>query len=122
MSWLFVVYHVPVFEVSFLDWYCSEDIEMSYDFVLRFAISREVARFATVVTVVVLLFVAVAIFVAKLFLWFPLLDYVKVHWFRSSRLVMSTYSRSKWLSCPSVIGFAWCITILFLLGLKCLGF
>jgi hypothetical protein len=41
---------------------------MLHDFVLRFAISREVARFATVVAVVVLLLVAVAIFVAKFFL------------------------------------------------------
>jgi uncharacterized membrane protein AbrB (regulator of aidB expression) len=52
---------------------------MLYDFVLRFTISREVARFAIVVTVVVLLLIAVAIFVAKLFLWFSLLDYVKVY-------------------------------------------
>jgi hypothetical protein len=52
---------------------------MSYDFVLRFVISCEVARFAIVVIVVVLLLVAVAIFVAKLFLWFSLLDHVEVH-------------------------------------------
>jgi hypothetical protein len=41
---------------------------MLYNFVLRFAISREVARFAIVVTVIILLFVAVAVFIAKLFL------------------------------------------------------
>jgi hypothetical protein len=41
---------------------------MSYNFVLRFAISREVARFATVVIVIVLLFIAVAVFVTKFFL------------------------------------------------------
>jgi hypothetical protein len=41
---------------------------MSYDFILRFAISRKVARFAIVIIVVVLLLIAVAIFVAKLFL------------------------------------------------------
>jgi hypothetical protein len=52
---------------------------MSHDFVLRFVISCEVARFATVVAVVVLLLVAVAIFVTKFFLWFPLLDYIKMH-------------------------------------------
>jgi hypothetical protein len=52
---------------------------MLYNFVLRFAISCEVARFAIVVIVVVLLFVAVAVFITKLFLWFPLLDYVEMH-------------------------------------------
>jgi hypothetical protein len=62
---------------------------MLHDFVLGFAISREVARFAIVVVVVVLLLVAVAIFITKFFLWFLLLDYIKMHWFRSSRLVMS---------------------------------
>jgi hypothetical protein len=41
---------------------------MSYDFILRFIISREVARFTIVVTVIVLLFVAVTVFVAKFFL------------------------------------------------------
>jgi hypothetical protein len=50
-----------------------------YDFVLGFAISREVVRFAIVVVVVLLLLVAVAVFVAKLLLWFPLLDYIKMH-------------------------------------------
>jgi hypothetical protein len=79
---------------------------MSYDFILRFAISREVARFTIVITVIILLFIVVAVFVAKLFLWFPLLDYVEVHWFRSLRLVMSTHSKSKRLSCPSIISFA----------------
>jgi uncharacterized membrane protein AbrB (regulator of aidB expression) len=52
---------------------------MSYDFVLRFTISRKVARFTIVITVIILLLIAVAIFVAKLFLWFSLLDYVEVH-------------------------------------------
>jgi uncharacterized membrane protein AbrB (regulator of aidB expression) len=52
---------------------------MSHNFILRFAISREVARFATVITVIVLLFIAVAVFVAKLFLWFPLLDHIEMH-------------------------------------------
>jgi hypothetical protein len=41
---------------------------MSHDFVLGFAISCKVARFATVVAVVVLLLIAVAIFIAKFFL------------------------------------------------------
>jgi hypothetical protein len=41
---------------------------VSHNFILRFAISRKVARFATVIAVVVLLLVAVAIFVAKLLL------------------------------------------------------
>jgi hypothetical protein len=41
---------------------------MSYNFVLRFAISREVARFTIVIIVVILLFIIVAVFVAKLFL------------------------------------------------------
>jgi hypothetical protein len=41
---------------------------MSYDFVLRFIISCKVARFTIVVIVVVLLFIAVIIFVTKLFL------------------------------------------------------
>jgi hypothetical protein len=71
LSWLFILfgaYYVLVFKVFFLDWYCSENIKMLHDFVLGFAISREVARFATVVAVVVLLLVAVAIFVAKFFL------------------------------------------------------
>jgi hypothetical protein len=41
---------------------------MSYNFVFRFIISREVARFAIVIIVVILLFVAVTVFVTKLFL------------------------------------------------------
>jgi hypothetical protein len=41
---------------------------MSYNFVLRFVISREVARFAIVIIVIILLFIAVAIFITKLFL------------------------------------------------------
>jgi hypothetical protein len=65
-----------------------------------------VARFAIVV-IVVLLFVAVAVSVAKLFLWFPLLDYIEIHWFRSLRLVISIRSRGIRLSCLSIIGFAW---------------
>jgi hypothetical protein len=70
LSWLFVVgvYYVPVFELFVLDWYCLEDIEVSHNFVLGLAISREVAWLATVVTVVVLFLVAVALSVAKLFL------------------------------------------------------
>jgi hypothetical protein len=41
---------------------------MSHNFILRFTISCEVARFAIVVAVVVLLLIIVAVFVAKLFL------------------------------------------------------
>jgi hypothetical protein len=41
---------------------------MSYNFVLRLAVSREVAWLATVITVVVLFLVAVALSVTKLFL------------------------------------------------------
>jgi hypothetical protein len=78
---------------------------MLYDFVLGFAISCEVARFAIVVAVVILLLVAVAVFVAKLFLWFLLLDYIKMYWFRSLRLVMSMRFRGIRLSCPSIISF-----------------
>jgi uncharacterized membrane protein AbrB (regulator of aidB expression) len=62
---------------------------MLHNFILYFVISREVARFAIVIVVVILLLVAVAIFVAKLFLWFFLLDYIKIYWFRSLRLVIS---------------------------------
>jgi hypothetical protein len=62
------VYYVLVFELFILDWYCSEDVEMSHHFVLRLAISREVAWLAIVITVVVLFLVAVALSVAKLFL------------------------------------------------------
>jgi hypothetical protein len=52
---------------------------MSYNFILRFVISCKVARFAIVIIVVVLLFITVTVFIAKLFLWFPLLDYIKIH-------------------------------------------
>jgi hypothetical protein len=41
---------------------------MSYNFILRFIISREVARFTIVIIVIILLFIAVAVFIAKLFL------------------------------------------------------
>jgi hypothetical protein len=41
---------------------------MLYNFVLRFAISCKVARFAIVVAVIILLLITVAIFIAKLFL------------------------------------------------------
>jgi hypothetical protein len=41
---------------------------MLYDFVLRFVIFCEVAKFAIVIIVVVFLFVVVTVFVAKLFL------------------------------------------------------
>jgi hypothetical protein len=41
---------------------------MSYDFILRFAISREVARFTTVIIVIILLFIAVAVSITKLLL------------------------------------------------------
>jgi hypothetical protein len=109
VSWLFILsaYHVLVFRVFFLDWYCSKNIKVSHDFVLEFAISCKVARFAIVVTVIVLLFIAVAVFVAKLFLWFPLLDYIEMHWFRFLRLVISIRFESIQLLCLSVIGFAW---------------
>jgi hypothetical protein len=62
------VHHVPVFELFILDWYCSEDVKMSHHFILRLAISREVAWLTTVVTVVVLFLVAVALSITKLFL------------------------------------------------------
>jgi hypothetical protein len=62
------VYYVPVFELFILDWYCSEDVEMSHYFVLRLVISCEVAWLATVITVVVLFLIAVTLSVAKLFL------------------------------------------------------
>jgi hypothetical protein len=52
---------------------------MSHDFILYFAISYKVARFAIVIAVVILLLIAVAIFVTKLFLWFLLLDYIKMY-------------------------------------------
>jgi hypothetical protein len=39
-----------------------------YNFVLRLVVSREVARFTIVIIVIILLFIAVAIFIAKLFL------------------------------------------------------
>jgi hypothetical protein len=77
-----------------------------HNFVLGFTISRKVARFAIVIIVIVLLFIAVAVFVAKLFLWFLLLDYIKMHWFRSLRLVMSIRFGSIQLLCLSVISFA----------------
>jgi hypothetical protein len=79
---------------------------VSHDFVLEFAISCEVARFAIVVTVTVLLFIAVAVFIAKLFLWFLLLDYIEMYWFRFLRLVMSIRLGGIRLSCLSVISFA----------------
>jgi hypothetical protein len=41
---------------------------MLYNFILRFTISYKVARFAIVITVIILLFITVAIFIAKLFL------------------------------------------------------
>jgi hypothetical protein len=41
---------------------------MSYNFILRFVISYKVARFAIVITVIILLLIAVAIFIAKFFL------------------------------------------------------
>jgi hypothetical protein len=41
---------------------------MLYNFILRFIISYKVARFAIVIIVVILLFIAVAIFITKLFL------------------------------------------------------
>jgi hypothetical protein len=41
---------------------------MLYDFILRFIISYEVARFAIVITVTILLLIAVAIFITKFFL------------------------------------------------------
>jgi hypothetical protein len=41
---------------------------MLYNFILRFTISREVARFAIVIIVIILLFIVVAVFITKLFL------------------------------------------------------
>jgi hypothetical protein len=40
---------------------------MLYNFILQFTISYEVARFAIVITVIILLLIAVAIFITKLF-------------------------------------------------------
>jgi hypothetical protein len=79
---------------------------MLHNFVLYFAISRKVARFTIVVIVVVLLLVAVAVFITKLFLWFLLLDYIKIHQFRSLRLVMSMRFGGIQLSCPFIVSFA----------------
>jgi hypothetical protein len=62
------VYYVLVFELFILDWYCSEDVKMLHYFILRLAISCEVAWLTTVVTVVVLFLVAVALSITKLFL------------------------------------------------------
>jgi hypothetical protein len=41
---------------------------MSYNFILRFTISRKVARFTIVIIVIILLFIAVTVFITKLFL------------------------------------------------------
>jgi hypothetical protein len=41
---------------------------MLYNFILRFIISCKVARFTIVIIVIILLFIAVTIFIAKLFL------------------------------------------------------
>jgi hypothetical protein len=62
---------------------------MSHNFVLRLAVSREVAWLATVITVIILFLIAVTLSVTKLFLWFPLLKHIQVHWFRSAGLVES---------------------------------
>jgi hypothetical protein len=49
---------------------------MSHNFILRLAVSCEVAWLATVITVVILFLIAVALSVTKLFLWFPLLKHI----------------------------------------------
>jgi hypothetical protein len=49
---------------------------VSHNFVLRLAVFCEVAWLAIVITVVVLFLVAVALSVAKLLLWFPLLEHI----------------------------------------------
>jgi hypothetical protein len=62
------IYYVLVFELFILDRYCSEDVKVLYYFILRLAVSCEVAWLAIVITVIILFLIAVTLSVTKLFL------------------------------------------------------
>jgi hypothetical protein len=68
----------------------AEHIKLTNNLVLYLAVSREVAWFATIIIVFICWFIAFAGVVVITLLWFPVMDRVKVHWFWSSGLVISS--------------------------------
>jgi hypothetical protein len=70
--------YVLLFSLIYVFSTFTKSVKLAYNFILL-AISREVARFTTVIAVVALFLIAFTEVIAELLLRFTLIDYIKVH-------------------------------------------